>query len=154
VGEDMLERDLFETWMNTSISYNTADVAYPDDYMTTMRIYQLDRKDGYLYSIRLNNVFCKAIADMDFSSDSSDQVQTIQVTIAYSDFAVIGKTNIENLDVEQSVVEDPPKSRATLNRSSANDQARERQNLQQSRIRNAQYQNIRTIRVAPFTKFR
>jgi hypothetical protein len=131
VGEDMAERDLFESWMNTAISYNTSDLNYPDDYMTTMRIYQLDRKDGYLYCIRLNNVFCKTLADMDFSSDSSDQVQTIQVALAYSDFSIVGKTSVENLsnDFRLRSGSKIPRSRAELNRTTRNDQRREQQNL-------------------------
>lgn len=148
VGEDMLERDMFESWMNKSISYNTADVAYPDDYMTTMRIYQLDRKDGYLYCIRLNNVFCKTIADMDFSSDSSDQVQTVQVTIAYSDFAVVGRTDVQNLQQSQSAESQdkfvPPRSRATRRNVGRNNLAailNQRENERNNRDRQTQVES-------------
>jgi hypothetical protein len=93
VGEDMMERHLFESWMNLSMAYETADVAYPDDYMTSMKIYQLNRRDGYVYGVRLNSVFCKTISDMELSSDSADQVSTVQITLGYSDYAVIGRIN-------------------------------------------------------------
>lgn len=91
VGEDMLERDFFEGWMNIAMSYETADVAYPDDYMTSMRIYQMNRNDGYVYGVRLNNVFCKTVSDMELSSDASDQISTVNITLGYTDYAVIGK---------------------------------------------------------------
>jgi len=138
VGEDMLERDLFESWMNTAISYNTSDLNYPDDYMTTMKIYQLDRKDAYLYCIRLNNVFCKTIADIDFSSDSSDQVQTVQVSLSYSDFAVVGRTSVQGLGDFRLNTGLLPKSRAQLNRTTRNDELREAENTRINRAREVQ----------------
>jgi hypothetical protein len=138
VGEDMLERDLFESWMNTAISYNTSDLNYPDDYMTTMKIYQLDRKDAYLYCIRLNNVFCKTIADIDFSSDSSDQVQTVQVSLSYSDFAVVGRTSVQGIRDLRFNSGLLPKSRAQLNRTTRNDELREAENTRINRAREVQ----------------
>jgi hypothetical protein len=108
VGQDMMERDLFERWMNMSISYRTSDVSYPDDYMTTMRIYQLNRMDGYVYAVRLSNVFCKSISDMEFSSDASDQLHTVNVSLGYTDYAVIGRLNPR--EQKQTAAADSPVS--------------------------------------------
>lgn len=92
VGEDMLERDFFERWMNTAISPHSHDVCYPDDYMTMMKIYQLDLKDNYVYCSELFNVFPKSIGDIELSTDSSDQIETISITLGYSESQVIGYT--------------------------------------------------------------
>lgn len=93
VGEDFFERDFFEGWMGSAYSPMTADLLYPDTYMTNLRIYQLDRQDLKVYCTELYNVFCKSISDIELSTDSSDQIETINVTLSYSEYQVIGKRN-------------------------------------------------------------
>lgn len=90
VGEDMFERDFFDMWMNKSASYSTFDLSYPDEYMTAIKIYQLDKQDNYLYCMQLYNAFCKNIGDIELSADASDQIETVTVTIGYSEHQVIG----------------------------------------------------------------
>lgn len=92
VGEDMFERDFFEGWMGSVVSPMTSDLQYPDSYRTNMRIYQLDRRDNKVYAVELYNVFCKMIGDIELSTDASDQISTIQVTLAFSEYQTIGKT--------------------------------------------------------------
>ena len=105
VGQDMFERDFFESWMNTAASYETADIEYPDNYMTRVKIYQLDPADYRVYCVRLNNVFCKTISDMELSSDSTDQIHTIQVTLSYSDYAVVGKIDPKEVNIAANTPE-------------------------------------------------
>jgi hypothetical protein len=93
VGEDMFERDFFEGWLGSIISPLSGDLEYPDKYRTTMRIYQLDRKDNKIYAVELYNVFCKAVGDMELSTDSSDQISTVTVNLAFSEYQTIGKLN-------------------------------------------------------------
>jgi hypothetical protein len=71
----------------------TGDLLYPDTYMTNLRIYQLDRRDLKVYCTELYNVFCKNISDIELSTDASDQITTINVTLAYSEYQVVGKRN-------------------------------------------------------------
>lgn len=91
VGEDMLEREFFELWMNSSVSIRSSDLSYPDDYMTSIRIYQLDKTDNYIYCLELYNVFCKAMSDIELGSDLSDQIETVSVVLGYSEYQVIGR---------------------------------------------------------------
>lgn len=93
VGEDMFERDFFEGWIGSIYSPINADLFYPDSYMTNLRIYQLDRTDMKVYCTELYNVFCKNIGDIDLSTDLMDTIETITVTLAYSEYQVIGKRN-------------------------------------------------------------
>lgn len=93
VGEDLFERDFFEGWMGSVYSPMTGDLLYPDTYMTNLRIYQLDRRDLKVYCTELYNVFCKNISDIELSTDASDQITTINVTLAYSEYQVVGKRN-------------------------------------------------------------
>jgi hypothetical protein len=93
VGEDMFERDFFEGWMGSIISPLSGDLQYPDNYRTTMRIYQLDRRDNKVYAVELYNLFCKSVGEMELSTDSSDQISTINVSLAFSEYQTIGKVN-------------------------------------------------------------
>lgn len=93
VGEDMFERDFFEGWLGSIVSPLSGDLEYPEKYRTTMRIYQLDRKDNKVYAVELYNLFCKAVGDMELSTDSSDQISTITVNLAFSEYQTIGKLN-------------------------------------------------------------
>lgn len=102
VGQDMFERDFFESWMNLAVSYETADLKYPDEYMTRMKIYQLDPSDYRIYCLGLNNVFCKTLSDMELSTDSTDMIHTVNVTLGYSDYAVIGRIDPQQVKIEAS----------------------------------------------------
>jgi hypothetical protein len=90
VSEDMFERDFFDMWINKSISYTSFDLEYPDYYSTGLKIYQLDKTDNYLYCMQLYNVFCKGIGDIEMSSDASDQIETVNITLGYTEHQVIG----------------------------------------------------------------
>ena len=78
--------------MNTAMSHHTHDVNYPDDYMTTTRIFQMDKNDNYVYCTQLYNVFAKTISDIELSTDASDQIETVNITLGYSESQVIGYT--------------------------------------------------------------
>ena len=93
IGEDMFEKDFFEGWMSSVISPMTSDLRYPDSYRTTMRIYQLDKADFKVYAVELYDVFCKTAGDIELSTDASDQISMIPVTLTYSEYQVVGKTN-------------------------------------------------------------
>ena len=88
----MFERDFFEGWMGSVVSPMTGDLEYPDKYRTTMRIYQLDKMDNKVYAVELYNVFCKMVSDMELSTDASDQISTITITLSFSEYQTIGKT--------------------------------------------------------------
>lgn len=93
VGEDYFERDFFDGWIGSIVSPSSSDLAYPDTYRRTMRVYQLDMSDNKVYGIELYNVFCKSIGDIELSTDASDQIAVINVTLGYSESQTIGKTN-------------------------------------------------------------
>ena len=93
IGSDMFERDFFEGWIGAIFSPMTGDLMYPDSYKTALRIYQLDSRDSKVYCTELVNVFCKAISDIELSTDATDQIETLNVTLSYSEYQVIGKKN-------------------------------------------------------------
>lgn len=91
VSVDMFERDFFERWMNRVYSPTTADLEYPDRYRTDLKIYQLDTSDKKTYCTELYDVFPKSMSDIELGTDLSDQIETINITLAYSEYQVIGK---------------------------------------------------------------
>jgi hypothetical protein len=93
VGSDMFERDFFEGWMSSVISPRTYDLEYPDNYRRTMRIYQLDMQDNKVYAVELYDVFCKNVGEMELNTESTDQISTVNISLGYSDYLTIGKTN-------------------------------------------------------------
>jgi len=96
VGSDMFERVFFEDWMNAAYSNITADVEYPDAYRRSLKLYQLDMVDRKVLCIRLDDVFCKSVGDIELSTDASDQIETVTVTIGYTEYQIIGKLKIDD----------------------------------------------------------
>lgn len=96
VGSDMFERVFFEDWMNAAYSNITADVEYPDRYRRSLKLYQLDMIDRKVLCIRLDDVFCKSVGDIELSTDASDQIEILPVTIGYTQYQIIGKLKIDD----------------------------------------------------------
>lgn len=91
VSTDMFERDFFESWLKTIYSPTTADLQYPDKYRTILKIYQLDTSDKKVYCSELYDVYPKSISDIELGTDLSDQIETVTITLAYSEYQITGK---------------------------------------------------------------
>jgi hypothetical protein len=91
VGLDMFERDMFERWAGHIISPITSDLIYPDQYRVSLKIYQLDPLDNKTYGVELYDVFCKSIGEMELNTEAQDQFSTVNVTLSYSEYHVIGR---------------------------------------------------------------
>lgn len=107
VSDDMFERDFFERWMGNTVRQVSSDLNYPDEYRTTMKIYQLDTQDNYLYCSELQNVFCKNIGDMEYSSDSTDQILTVTANLTFSEYYIIGRVQPKAGDIPPPSDNDP-----------------------------------------------
>jgi len=92
VGGDMWERTFLEDWISATIGTSTTDIRYPDDYRTTMRIYQLDRTDHKVMGVELYDFFSKSVGDMELNTEASDQLATVTASFAYSEYQIIGRS--------------------------------------------------------------
>lgn len=92
VGADMFERVFFEDWIKAAYSNQSADVQYYDVYRRGINIFQLDTIDRKVLCLRLDGAFCKSIGDIELSTDASDQIETLTVTIGYREYQIVGKT--------------------------------------------------------------
>jgi hypothetical protein len=94
VGQDMFERNFFETWMHAIASPMSGDLEYPTNYRKSMRIFQLNRTDTKVLGVELYDVFCKNIGDIDLNTEASDQITTLTVSLGYSEYQIMGKSMI------------------------------------------------------------
>jgi hypothetical protein len=90
VGADYFERQFFESWVNQAIPNQFHKVNYSNEYKTTLRIYALNQFDSKIYCVELQDCFCKAIGDINFSHDLTDTITTIDVTFSFSEYFVMG----------------------------------------------------------------
>jgi hypothetical protein len=107
VGGDMFERTFFEDWISSTLGTSTSDVRYPDDYRTTLRIYQLDRTDHKVMGIELYDCFCKSVGDMELNTEASDQIATITASFAYSEYQIIGRAERWSMKVPLRATNNP-----------------------------------------------
>jgi hypothetical protein len=90
VGQDYFERNFFEVWLDQAMSPRSHDVKYSDSYKTSIRIYALDTFDGKIYCSELQDCFCKSVGDISFSQDQTDAITTVDATISFSEYFVLG----------------------------------------------------------------
>jgi hypothetical protein len=90
VGQDYFERNFFEMWLDQAMSPRSHDVKYSDSYKTSIKIYALDTFDSKIYCSELQDCFCKSVGDISFSQDQTDAITTVDATISFSEYFVLG----------------------------------------------------------------
>jgi hypothetical protein len=85
VSDSMMEKVIFDKWMNIISPKNTYNMNYKKDYQTTVTVYQYGLKGTQTYRTYLRKAFPIAVnqLDLDWSSDS---VHKLNVVFAYSDW--------------------------------------------------------------------
>ena len=71
-GRDMLERKIFETWMDFICNPVTNRFSYYDDYTATADIILYDTTESPVYKVRVDEIFPKEISSVDLNNDSSE----------------------------------------------------------------------------------
>ncbi|MNE23929.1 T4-like virus tail tube protein gp19 [compost metagenome] len=81
-------RNSFERWHNFINSYNSnTGSTIPDEYMSTVTIYQLDNSDNRIKEYTLLLAWPSVVAPIEVAQDSNDQLELFSVTFVYSDLA-------------------------------------------------------------------
>lgn len=99
MDRDMNSKKLFDYWMDAIVPNDTQMVAYPDDYRTDVVISQLDKLDGTIYTVALEDAFPKIVSSMNGSAGSQN-VQRVTVTFAYRKWSCV---EIESKKLQGSV---------------------------------------------------
>lgn len=79
--------DAMERWHNAinGVNSNTGFQS-PEEYMSTVEIYQLDNQDNRIKEKVLRMAWPSVIGPIEFAQDSNDVIETFSVTFQYSDF--------------------------------------------------------------------
>jgi hypothetical protein len=79
-------RNSFERWHNFINGYNSnTGSTIPDDYMSTVTVYQLDNNDNRIKEYTLQLAWPSVVAPIEVAQDSNDQLELFSVTFVYSD---------------------------------------------------------------------
>ena len=81
-SSDMKEKRFFETWQRLAYNPQTWAMQYYNDYVGSIKIFQLDETDRQRYGVELVEAFPKTIASqsLDYSTNA---IQTVSVTFTY-----------------------------------------------------------------------
>ena len=79
------EKQFFERWHNKVFDPNTWEVNYYADYARdyTIKLHQLDKKDGKRYTVEIFEVYPKTIVAQTYNQSSNDSYQTLSVQFAF-----------------------------------------------------------------------
>jgi hypothetical protein len=83
VDKDMEIKSFFDAWMFKVVNPNSFNVSYQADYVSQIKIMQLDEKENEKYSVYLEDAFPRAINLMDLSMTSTNQTHKLNVTFSY-----------------------------------------------------------------------
>lgn len=76
------ERLVFNAWQDFIVSPTTYNVSYYDDYVSNMRVYQLDEQGQRTAGIEIRNCFPKTVNAIEYNMDTTSQL--IKTTVGMS----------------------------------------------------------------------
>jgi hypothetical protein len=83
---DFSIRSAFERWHNAINGYNSnTGFSTPDDYMSSVTVYQLDNQDNRVKEYTLLLAWPTVVAPIEVGQDQNDQIEMFSCTFAYSD---------------------------------------------------------------------
>ena len=82
-SSDMKEKKFFETWQRLAYNPQTWAMQYYNDYIGSIKIFQLDETDRQRYGVELVEAFPKTIAAQTLDYSTVNAIQTVSVTFSY-----------------------------------------------------------------------
>ena len=79
----LAERAFFEDWQRNAFNEGNWNVNYHKDYVSTIEIYLLDKKDTRRYGIKLFDAFPKTIGAIDLNYASNNEMIKTSVTFSF-----------------------------------------------------------------------
>jgi hypothetical protein len=99
VGDDMLEKKIFESWLNYIHPTATFNFKYKDEYARDMRITQYDLKKNISYQVGLKNAYPIAVNPLSLDW-GSDGYHKLNVTFVYDYWESISEEQAKNNNEE------------------------------------------------------
>jgi hypothetical protein len=97
VSEDMLEKKLFDAWMDLINPRSTFNLAYKKDYITDITVNQYDLQNNKTYSVSLNEAFPLSVNQLDLDWGNETSYHKLSVVFAYYTWE---RNDIEGLAAE------------------------------------------------------
>ena len=83
LDRDMNVKAFFDAWMFKTVNPNSFNVGYAKDYVSQIKITQLDETNTEKYSVYLEDAFPRAMSLVDLSSGNINQANKLNMTFAY-----------------------------------------------------------------------
>jgi hypothetical protein len=83
VDRDMQVKKFFDEWTARVVDPNSGLVGYQDDYISTIRLRQLDEQDNVTYEIELSEAFPRSLNLLELNNSAQNQTHRLNVLFAY-----------------------------------------------------------------------
>lgn len=97
IDRGMKIKEFFEDWMHKVIDPDTFTVSYQEDYVSTIRIRQLDENENLTHEIELIDAFPRNMNLVELNNSSSNQTHRLNVLFAYRYWVRAGGKNPESV---------------------------------------------------------
>ena len=83
VDRDMQVKKFFDEWTAKVVDPDTGLVGYQEDYISTIRLRQLDEQDNVTYEIELSEAFPRSVNLLELNNSAQNQTHRLNVLFAY-----------------------------------------------------------------------
>lgn len=90
LSQDLIERMVFERWMNEIVGDKRFDLGYEDDYVAEMKLRLLDLNDDRVGEYTFTRVYPKSLGEQFLSFDAKDRYMVQPVTLAFQEYRMTG----------------------------------------------------------------
>lgn len=86
------ERLVFNAWQDYIVSPTTYNVSYYNEYVSNMRVWQLDEQENKTAGIEIRNVYPKTVNAIEYSTESSSQIIKTTVGMTFKEWVPLEPT--------------------------------------------------------------
>ena len=83
IDRDMQVKKFFDEWTAKVVDPDTGLVGYQEDYISTIRLRQLDEQDNVTYEIELSEAFPRSVNLLELNNSAQNQTHRLNVLFAY-----------------------------------------------------------------------
>lgn len=83
VDRDMQVKKFFDEWTAKVVDPDSGLVGYQEDYISTIRLRQLDEQDNITYEIELSEAFPRSVNLLELNNSAQNQTHRLNVLFAY-----------------------------------------------------------------------
>lgn len=82
-SQDLRERKFFEVWQETVVNVKTGTMNFYDEYVSDIKIHQLDREGQVAYSVLIKDAYPISINQLDYSQGTLNDFLPTSVSFSY-----------------------------------------------------------------------